>query len=97
MEGKKRLGLVIIIFFLIFSIACAHSRGSSTIGPREPITSAQSISRSLNAPAREVPWYDNPEYAWIVPVLIVLGVGIAVGGTIYFSSGGSGLTVAVSK
>ncbi len=94
---RKRVVLCTAIFFLIFSSACAHSGGKPHPSLHEPITSAKAMQRSMNDPYRDVPWWDNPEYAWIFPALIVLGIGIAVGGSIYIASGGSGLTVAVSK
>ncbi len=85
------------IFFLIFTFACAHSGVKHRGSPYEPITSAKEIHRSLNEPYTDTPWWDHPQYAWIFPVLIILGIGIAVGGTIYIASGAGGLHVAVSK
>jgi len=93
---KMVVGLTAIIF-LIFTFACAHSGGKYYSSPHEPITSANEIRRSLNEPYKEAPWWDNPEYAWIFSVLIIIGIGVAIGGTIYIASGAGGLHVAVSR
>lgn len=85
------------IFFLMFTFACAHAGKKHPGSPFEPISSAKEIHRSMNEPYADVPWWDHPQYAWIFPVVIIIGIGIAVGGTIYIASGAGGLHVAVSK
>lgn len=80
-----------------FTSACSHSpKISSTQDPYADIRSPKDTQTSLPYP-KKTPWWEKPEYEWMIGTLLFIGIGIAVGGTIMISSGGGGLRVGVSN
>lgn len=95
---SRSLALATGIIFLIVSFACSHSPPKSpSLDPREEISSQKEIVRSLSTPKDDEPWWKKDENQWLFAVLIVLGVGIATGGTIWIASGAGGLTIQIHK
>jgi hypothetical protein len=93
----KAVALITAAIFLIVSCACSHSpKKPSSPAPREEISSSRDL-HSASSASQEEAWWEKPEYQWIVPLLIVLGIGIAMGASIYIASGASGLNLAVKK
>ena len=95
---NKSLALVTAAIFLIFSFACSHSpKKPPSSNSREEISSFKETSPKLSTSQEEERWWKRDEYQWLVAFLIVLGVGIAIGGTIYIASGAGGLTLQIHK
>jgi hypothetical protein len=95
---RKSITLSTTVFFLLFTLSCAHTpqRPSST-SPHEEISSQQGISRALRTSAEEEKWWQKPENEFMVMMLIVLGIAIAAGASILIVSSSGGLTVGISK
>ena len=95
---SKTLALATALIFLIFSIACSHSpKKPSSPTPREEISSLKKTSPASSTSQEEDRWWKRDEYQWLAAFLIVLGVGIAIGATIYIASGAGGLTLQIHK
>jgi hypothetical protein len=94
---SKSVALLTAVIFLIVSSACSHTpRKPSSSNPREEISSSEE-ARPASRASPEESWWEKDEYQWIVAFLIVLGVGIAIGATIYVASGANGLTLQIRK
>jgi hypothetical protein len=95
---SRSLVLATGIIFLIVSFGCSHSPPKSpSPDPREEISSRKEIARSLGTPKDDEPWWKKDENQWLFAVLIFLGIGIAIGGTIWMASGAGGLSVQIHK
>jgi len=94
---SKSVALLTAVMFLIVSSACSHSpRKPSSPNPREEISSSEE-ARPASSASPEESWWKRDEYQWLITFLIVLGVGLAIGATIYVASGASGLTLQIRK
>jgi hypothetical protein len=94
---RKSVALFTAVMFLILSSACSHSpKKPSSPAPREEISSSEEAPPPSSASSEE-PWWKKDEYQWLIAFLIVLGVGIAIGATIYVASGANGLTLQINK
>ena len=90
------MALLTAVIFLIVTSACSHApRKPSSPNPREISSSEE--SRPASSAFQEESWWKKDENQWLVAFLIVLGIGIAIGATIYIASGANGLTLAVKK
>jgi hypothetical protein len=94
---NKIVAVALIFAFFFFTSACSHSPAKSS--PRNPQTeiSPGMEIRSGKAYPRDTPWWEKPEYEWLIGTLIFVGIGIAVGGALMVSSGTGGLRINVSK
>jgi hypothetical protein len=94
---SKSVALLTAVIFLIVSSACSHTpRKPSSPDPREEISSSEGGPRASSG-FQEESWWKRDENQWLAAFLIVLGVGIAIGATIYVASGASGLTLQIKK
>jgi hypothetical protein len=94
---NKVITILILIIFLFNISSCSHSpKKPISSNPREEISSSREISRSLN-PHKEDPWWKKDENQWFFAVLIILGVGILTGASIWIASSSGGLYVNVRK
>jgi len=94
---SKSVAWLTAVIFLIVSSACSHtSRKASSPDPREEISSSEQ-ARPASSTFQEESWWKRDENQWLVAFLIVLGIGIAIGATIYIASGASGLTLQIKK
>lgn len=95
---SKSVALVTAVMFLIFSSACSHSpKKTSSPNPPEEISSSHEIP-PISSPSQEnEAWWKRDEYQWLFAFLIVLGIGIAIGATIYIASGPGGLILQIHK
>jgi hypothetical protein len=95
--GSKSVALITTVIFLIVLCACSHSPSKpSSPNSREEISSSQEVHPASSA-SQEEAWWKRDEYQWLTAFLIVLGVGIAIGATIYIASGANGLTLQIRK
>lgn len=91
------MALLTAVIFLIVSSACSHTpRKPFSLNPGEEISSSEE-GPPASSTFREEPWWKRDENQWLVAFLIVLGIGIAIGATIYIASGASGLTLQIRK
>jgi hypothetical protein len=94
---SRSVALLTAVIFLIVSSACSHTpRKPSSPNPGEEISSSEG-SRPASSSYQEEPWWKRDENQWLVAFLIVLGIGIAIGATIYIASGANGLTLQIRK
>jgi hypothetical protein len=94
---SKCVALLTAVIFLIVSSACSHApRKPSSPIPGEEISSSQESPPASSA-FQEESWWKKDENQWLVAFLIVLGIGIAIGATIYIASGANGLTLQIRK
>jgi hypothetical protein len=93
---RNRTWRIVLVFaFFCFTSACAHLAGkSSPPNPPAEISSTKE-ARTSTAPSGEDPWWEKPEYEWLIGTLIFVGIGVAVGGAIMISSGAGGLRINV--
>ena len=97
MKNKAITILILITFSFSFS-SCSHSP-KKVIHPdtKKEISSSKEISRSLHPHQEMEPWWKKDENQWFFAVLIILGVGIFTGASIWIVSNSGGLYVNVRK
>ena len=89
--------LLTAVIFLIISSACSHTPPKpSSPNPREEIYTSEGRPPASST-FQEESWWKKDENQWFVAFLVVLGIGIAVGASIYIASGANGLTLRIQK
>ncbi len=86
MKSVRNLALIIAIIFFFFSSGCSHP-------PKQPSTplpwiktSSQMDTVYYHSPEKEK-WWQKDEYQYLILVLIILGIAIASGAAVVYTSG----------
>ncbi len=85
--SQKALAIIILSFYLIFSLSCAHQGSSKSF--RQGATPVD--------PNDKVSWWQKEENQWLFSALLILGVGVATSASMIIIFNSGGLFIRVKK
>lgn len=84
---NKKIAIILLPLYLIFSFSCAHQSGVKDINHQE----------AQVRPVEKVYWWQKEESQWLISALLILGIGIATSASIIIIYNSGGLFIRVKK